>query len=51
MTAHCVQRSPAYAVWGGTAWSTREDYVANGSLTGIRIWYAVNTQHANYIHG
>ena len=51
MTAHCVQKSPQYGVWGNAAWSTKEDYLTNGFLTGTRIWYAVSTQHANYILG
>ena len=48
---HCVQRSPAYSVWGTTPWSMRKDYVANGPLTSIRVWYGVHTQHANFLHG
>ena len=49
-TAQCVQRSPAYLNWGGSPWSTREDYITNGRLTGIRVWYAV-TPSANFLHG
>ena len=51
LPAQCVERLSAYSVWGNTPWSTREDYVANGPLTGIRVWYGVHTQHANFFHG